>query len=376
MRKGRRTLEKRRESGFSFIGLIFIILIVLIVLAVAGAFIWYKTNIKPVQTNEEKVEVTIESGSGVVGIAEKLEKENVIRNADAFKIYMKLHGKGKQLQAGKYELSKNMTIDQIIDTLSQGKIKDETVKIQFIEGNNMRYVAKLIAEKTNNTEEDVWNLLEDEEYLDSLIEGYWFIEDDIKDEDIYYALEGYLYPDTYEFTDANVTVKEIFEKMLKKMEEVLRPYKEDIEESDYSIHELLTVASIAEKEAINAEDRAEVAGVFYNRLDRGMGLQSDVTTYYGLKIDDMSSKDLSSSELNKANAYNTRASSMAGKLPVGPICMVSESAISAAINPKDTKAVFFVADKNGKLYFSRTNEEHEETIQDLKDQGLWYTYDE
>ena len=374
MRKGRRMSQ--REGGFSVIGLVFIILLIIVVVAVAGAFMWYKINTKPVQDNEEKVEIVIESGSGVIKIAEQLEQEKIIRNADAFKIYMKLHGGNKQLQAGKYELSKNMTLDEIINTLSQGKIKDETVKIQFIEGNNMRYVAKLIDEKTNNTEEDVFELLEDEDYLDSLVEGYWFIEDDIEDEDIYYALEGYLYPDTYEFTNADVTVKEIFEKMLKKMEEVLRPYKDEIEESDYSIHELLTVASIAEKEALNDEDRAEVVGVFYNRLDRGMGLQSDVTTYYGLKIDDMSSKDLSSSELNKANAYNTRASSMAGKLPVGPICMVSESAIKAAIEPKETRAIFFVADKNGKVYFSRTNEEHEETIQELKDQGLWYTYEE
>lgn len=367
---------KRADSGFSIVGIIFIVLVLIVVVGVAGAFIWYKTNTKPVQENEEKVTVVIESGSGVIKIAEQLENEKVIRNADAFKIYMKLKGGNKQLQAGKYELSKNMTLDQIIDVLSQGKILDETVKLTFIEGNNMRYVAKLIADNTNNTEEDVFDLLKDEEYLDSLVEGYWFIEDDIKDEDLYYSLEGYLYPDTYEFTNEDVTVKEIFEKMLKKMEEVLRPYKEDIEKSDYSIHEMLTLASIAEKEALNAEDRAEVAGVFYNRLDRGMGLQSDVTTYYGLKIDDWSSRNLTSAELNKANGYNTRASSMAGKLPIGPICMVSESAISAAVNPKETKAIFFVADKNGKVYFSRTNDEHEEIIKELKDKDLWYTYEE
>lgn len=375
MKRGRRTIEQT-ERGFSVVGLVFIILVAILVLALGGAFIWYKTNTSPVQDNEEKVLVEIESGSGVVKIAEKLEEKGVIRNADAFKIYMKLKGGNKTLQAGKYELSKNMTLDQIIDTLSQGKILDETVKLTFIEGNNMRYVAEMIAKNTNNTEDDVFDLLEDEDYLDSLVEGYWFIEDDIEDEDIYYALEGYLYPDTYEFANKDVTVKEIFEKMLNKMGEVLLPMKEDIEDSDYSIHELLTIASIAEKEALNDEDRSEVAGVFYNRLKRGMALQSDVTTYYGLKIDDWSNRDLSSSELNKANAYNTRASSMAGKLPVGPICMVSKSAINAAVNPTKTKAYFFVADKNGKLYFSNTNDEHDEMVQELKSKGLWYEYDD
>lgn len=374
MKRGKRTIEKN-ENGASVVGIVFIVLIIILVLAIAGVFIWYKTNTSPVQSNEEKVLIEIPSGVGVVNIAEQLEEKGIIKNADAFKIYMKLNANGKQLQAGKYELSKNMSLNEIIDILSQGKILDETVKLTFVEGINMREVAKIISNNTNNSEDDVWDLLEDEEYIDSLIEDYWFIEDDIKDEDIYYAVEGYLYPDTYEFTDANVSVKEIFAKMLTKMGNVLLPYKEKIEESDYSIHELLTLASIVEKEALNANDRGEVAGVFYNRLNRGMALQSDVTTYYGLKIDDWASKDLSSSQLNKENAYNTRASSMAGKLPVGPICIVSESSIAAVINPVRTKAYFFVADKNGKVYFSNTNDEHEETIQELKDEGLWYEYD-
>ena len=154
MRKGKRYSER----GFSVVGVIFIILILILVLACAGAFIWYKTNTSPVQKEEEKVSIVIESGSGVVKIAEQLEKENVIKNADAFKIYMKLHANSKNLQAGKYELSKNMTLDEIIDILSQGKIVDETVKITFIEGNNMRYVAKQIADNTNNTEDDVKNI--------------------------------------------------------------------------------------------------------------------------------------------------------------------------------------------------------------------------
>lgn len=104
-----------------------------------------------------------------------------------------------------------------------------------------------------------------------------------------------------------------------------------------------------------------------------MALQSDVTTYYAFKVN-MGDRDLTQSELNTANPYNTRGPNMEGKIPVGPISNVSESAIEATLNPSDTDAIFFVADKNGKIYFSNTNEEHEQIINELKSQGLWYTY--
>ena len=201
-----------------------------------------------------------------------------------------------------------------------------------------------------------------------------FITKEIKDDDIYYSLEGYLYPDTYIFADENVTVESIFEKMLDKMNSVLTPYQKEIEDSDFSVHEVLTLASVVELEAKNEEDRAGVASVFINRLDRNMALQSDVTTYYGLQLA-MDERELTAQELNDNNGYNTRASSMAGEIPVGPICIVSESSIKAILNPDTTDDLYFVADKNGKVYFSETNDEHEETIQELKDKGLWYIYD-
>lgn len=364
----------KKESGFSKIILIFVVLLVLAVVAVAGFSMWYKSSLKPVQKESEKKIITILGGSGVGKIAQQLQEEGIIKDANAFKIYCKLND-NIAMQAGKYELDKNMSVEEIINKLKQGNIVDETVKITFLEGKNMRWIAQTIAKNTDNTEEDVYNLLDDEEYIDSIIEKYWFIDDEIKDEDIYYSLEGYLYPDTYILTDKTEDVKTIFTKMLDKMDSVLTPFKEEIENGDYSVHELLSLASVVELEAKNDEDRAEVAGVFYNRLDRKMALQSDVTTYYAIKVD-MNERDLTSSELSKKNPYNTRSTSMAGKLPVGPICMVSKTSIEAAIKPKDTKAIFFVSDKNGKIYFSKTNSEHEETIRELKDKDLWYTYDE
>ena len=157
------------------------------------------------------------------------------------------------------------------------------------------------------------------------------------------------------------------------MDTVLTPYKDEIKKSDYSVHEILSLASVVELEAKNEEDRAGVAAVFINRLNKKMALQSDVTTYYALKID-MSERDLTANELATKNPYNTRSTTMNGKIPVGPICMVSESSIKAILEHDDTDNLFFVADKNGKVYFSKTNAEHEKKINELKDSGLWFTY--
>lgn len=360
----------KREDGK--IGIIILIFLLLIVLAVGGVFIWYKSSLGAVQENSEKVTLIIEDGTGVSGIAQKLEQNGLIQNATTFKIYCRLNHRTK-MQAGKYELDKNMTVEQIISELEKGNIVDESVTITFIEGKNMRWIAKTIAQNTENTEDDVYKLLSDDEYIDSLIDTYWFITDDIKDDEIYYSLEGYLYPDTYTFENKDVSVKTIFKTMLDVMESQISPYKEEIRDSKYNVHELLSLASVVELEALNEQDRAQVAGVFYNRLNRGMALQSDVTTYYAVQAD-MGERDLTNSDLNTNNAYNTRASNMGGKLPVGPICCVSISSIKAVIEPEDSDYLFFVADKNGKVYYAKTNSDHEKIIAELKEKGLWITY--
>ena len=136
---------------------------------------------------------------------------------------------------------------------------------------------------------------------------------------------------------------------------------------------MLTLASIIELEASNADDRAGVAGVFYNRLEDGWSLGSDVTTYYAAKVD-LSERDLYQSEIDDVNDYNTRPVAMAGKLPIGPICNPSIMSIKAAIKPTEHNNYFFVADKNGKTYFSKTNSEHINTVNTLKKEGLWFEY--
>ena len=332
---------------------------------------YFNYQISPVSSNSTLKTVIIEEGS-ISDIANTLKENSLIRDVTMFKVYIKLTGKSN-LKASTYELSENMGVKKIVEILENGNsYNPDEVKITFKEGINMREIASLISENTSNSEDDVYNLLKDDTYLNELINSYWFITDDIKNNKIYYSLEGYLYPDTYIYTNKNVTVKEIFKKMLDEMNDKLTPYKEEINNSDLSIHEILTLASIVELEGASSSDRNGVAGVFYNRLNSDMTLGSDVTTYYGLKLD-MSERDLTKAELNDCNNYNTRCSTFTG-LPVSPICIASIESIEAVLEPTNHDYYYFVADKNKKTYFTKTYDEHLSMVSKLKDEGLFFEY--
>ena len=353
-----------------------VIILSCILITIILGLVVYKITLSPVNKEKKSEEIIVEipEGYGVSKIADLLKEKNVIKNELTFKIYIKLSG-NNNLQAGKYLFENGKEdVSRIVEKMKTGNIYKQDVTITFIEGKNMRNIAKTIAKNTNNTEKDVFNLLKDEEYIDSLIDKYWFLTDEIKDENIYYPLEGYLLPDTYTFENSNVSVKTIFNVILNFTEKYLEQYKNKIEDSGPTIHQILTMASIAELEGKNTEDRAEVIGVFYNRVNAKMSLGSDVTTYYAVKVD-MGDRDLTKREIDTYNAYNTRGPKMAGKIPIGPICNPSRSAIEATINYQETDAYYFVADNNGKLYFSKNYEKHQDTIRKLKKADLWYVYE-
>lgn len=358
------------------IKIILIAMIIIILGIILNIFVWYTGALKPVNRNvnlgEKIIRVEIKEKTGTSAISKLLEEKKVIRNATAMKIYCKINNINV-LQAGKYDFDTAEDMPTILEHIINGDVVSDEIKITFVEGKNIRWLAKTIAEKTINTEDDVYELLSDEEYIDSLIEKYWFLTEDIKDEDIYYPLEGYLLPDTYVFENEEVSIKTIFNIILNYTEKFLNNYKSEFEDNDLSIHEIMTLASMAELEGKSTEDREEIIGVFLNRLDIGMSLGSDVTTYYAFKVD-MGERDLKAKELNSENPYNTRGPGMSGKLPIGPICNPSKSAIEAALNYKETDALYFVADKNGKVYFTKSNDEHKKMIKTLKSEGLWFTY--
>lgn len=235
----------------------------------------------------------------------------------------------------------------------------------------MRYYANVISENTTNSYDDVIDKVNDEEYINSLIEKYWFLTNDIKNDKIYYKLEGYLFPNTYAFLNKDVSIETILETMLDETDKKLTPYKDEINNSNLSIHEILTLSSIVELEGAKANDRAKVAGVFYNRLNSNWSLGSDVTTYYALKIDDFKTSLTSQNGLYKCdNAYNTRCNSFIG-LPVGPICNPSLESILATLNKEEHSYYYFVADCNGQVYLSKNEQEHFNTINKLKNENNW-----
>ena len=305
MEKSRHSSENTSKHGFLKI---LIIVIIFLAIVCTATVIWYNTSLSGTGSKEEKAEFVIEMGSGTDKIANILEENGVIKSKLAFKLYVKLNNISN-FKAGSYTITKDMSVPEIATTLQTGVVFKETgYNITFVEGKTIDYIAKVIAENTDNTEQDVYDLLKDEEYIDSLISEYWFITDEIKNKDIYYPLEGYLFPDT----------------MLDQMKKVLDNYKSDIESSNYSVHEILTMASVIENEAVFDKDRKDVASVFYNRLNAKMSLGSDVTTYYAFKIE-LGSRDLNKSEIDTYNPYNTRGPNMSGKLPVGPISTVRQS---------------------------------------------------
>lgn len=333
--------------------------------------IFYNINMKGTSDNSSLKEITIDSGT-VESIGIKLKEENLIRNVTIFKLYTKITNK-VNLKAGIYNLSEDMGVEKIVDILEKGSnINPDEISITFKEGINIRKVASLISENTNNSYEDVMNKVKDDNYIDSLIGKYWFLTDDIKNSYIYYPLEGYLYPNTYRFSSKDVSVQDIFSKMLDETDKQLSKYKKNIENSNFSVHELMTLASITELEGAKVNDRKAVAGVFYNRLNSNSypTLGSDATTYYASKIDDWS-YSLTYKELNDCNnKYNTRCSSNTG-LPVGPICNPSIESIEASINPEEHNYYYFVADCKGKVYLSKNSTEHNNIINKLKRENNW-----
>lgn len=350
-----------------FANIALFLLIFLIVIVVIGCSI-YNYNIGPVSRDKELKEIVIEDGETFLTIAPLLKENNLIKSEFFYKLYIKLF-KPDTFEAGVYELSENMGVKNIVKTISNGSdYNRKVIKITFVEGKNMRYVASMIDQYTVNTEDDVFNLLSDEEYINSLIEKYWFLTDNIKNNLIYYPLEGYLFPDTYEFMNDSVSVEEIFEKMLDNTETKLEPLRKSIEESGYSVHEILTLSSIVELEGAASDDRASVSGVFYNRLNSGSTLGSDITGYYGAKMDDWSNG--LGEHVDDCNGYNTRGTCVQG-IPVGPVCNPGIDSINATLNPKNHDYYYFVADCSGKTYLNYTYDAHIRTIDKLISENNW-----
>lgn len=343
-------------------------LVVISFFLVVAVCTFYNINMAKVSNDNTLKEVTIKAGS-INSIANTLKENNLIKNITIFKVYTRLTNK-TNLKAGTYNFSEDMGVKKIVSLLEEGKTNENN--ITFKEGINVRGIAKLISEKTNNSYDSVIALMNDNNYIDELISKYWFLTNDIKNKNIYYPLEGYLFPDTYNVMK-DTDIKDIITKILDETDNKLSKYKDSITNNKLSIHEIITLASVVELEVANKDDRKSVAGIFLNRLDSKYfpTLGSDATSYYGAKIDDWSTNRLTSVELNDcSNKYNTRCAYNKG-LPVGPIGNPSIESIEAVLNPEKHNYYYFVNDCKGKLYMSKNETEHNNIINKLKKENNW-----
>ncbi len=360
--------NKKKNKKKKLIYIVPIFISIIMIIGIVFCFV----NTMPISNKDSKVILKIKEGSTIRDVSDILKEKKLIRNRLFMLAYIKINNING-LKAGNYSLNKNMSLKQILSILKDGSnIKEETITITFNEGKTMRGMAKIIEKNTLNTYDDVFNTLSDKEYIQSLINKYWFLDETILNENIYYPLEGYLSPNTYEFK-ADANVKDIFEKLLDQTDIVLSKFKDQIQNTTFTIHQIITLASMVEGEGVTLDDRKNIAGVFINRLNNGMSLGSDVTTYYAAKIE-LGERDLYKSEINSDNPYNTRSQNNIGKLPIGPICNPSSEAIEAVINYTSNDYLYFVADKNMKVYFTKTDSEHNKIINELKSSGLWYEY--
>ncbi len=302
------------------------------------------------------VEVQITSGTSTKEISDILKEKKLIRSRILFGVYIKLN-RVSSLKAGTYQFRRDMSLSKIVQTLERGSsYNPNLVVLTFHEGKRITDYAKVIEKKTNHTYDEVIAVFKDRDYMKQLIAEYWFLTDVILNDDIYYPLEGYLAPDTYHFDNKDTYPYFPLNK----------PYK-DLFVNE--IHRYLTMASVVELEGTNTENRKMIVGIFENRLHSGMNMGSDVTTYYGLQVD--MTQDLSSNQFSSVNPYNTRSTTMIGKLPIGPICTPSLSSIEASVHPTDSDYLFFVADKHGNIYYTRTNQEHDQKVAEIKAKGDW-----
>ncbi len=314
--------------------------------------------LSPVDKNAKFIYFKVETGSSTRTVISNLKDKKLIRSELVTLIYTKLNP-DYNIKAGTFLLAPSYSTEKIFKLLDEGNtVEKEGITITFVEGKRLSYFVSLISEKFNYSEEEIYAVLSDKTYLNNLINEYWFITDEILNEEIYYPLEGYLYPDTYKFaTDSSI--KTIINKLIETLSIKIAPYKEAIENNNLSFHEILSLASDVEVEGGKEADRKLIAGVFLNRLRLGMQLGSDVTTYYAVKKD-LTTGELTYQDLAFISPYNTRLNSMAGKINVGPICSPSIMSIKAVLEPTNSDYLYFYADYlgDGTVYFNKTYTEH------------------
>lgn len=300
-------------------------------------FIGFKTfkNIKyPFVSTADKMSVVVAKGDSLSNVINKLHNEGYIKRPDVIKLYINIRRINTTIKQGKYNINTNISIDRFIKILNQG-FDDETVKVTIPEGYNIEDIGKLLEDK---------GIITKEQFLKSCKE-YKLPQYIKQNKRTKYFLEGYLFPDTYRFKKG-ISGYEIIKDMLQQFKLVIN----DIEKKNNKInnlHEILTKASIIEKEARSEEDRLKISSVIDNRLQKQMKLQVDATVLYSLGEH---KKRVYYKDLKVQSPYNTYK--IKG-LPPGPICNPGKPSIIAALKPQKTDYLYYVLENNNGHYFTK-----------------------
>ena len=356
-----------------------IIVLLILILSLAG-FFGYRYVSDAVGAKDVKstkfISVEIPENSGNSYIGQLLESVGVIKSGKVFNYYTKFKNISN-LKSGYYNLQPSMTMDEIIEALQKkGSDKPQEPSLGTVlvkEGYTIEQIAKAVevnssAKKGKHSStglkaKDFLKLMKDDVFLTKMKAKYPALLANLpKDTDAKYVLEGYLFPATYNIHD-DTTVESLAEEMLSTMDTYLSPYYATISSSDHNVNEILTLASLVEKEGATDDDRKNIASVFYNRLDSDIALQSNIAVLYALgKLgQETTLKEDATIDTNIDSLYNDYVHK--GLMP-GPVDSPSLSAIEAVINPSSTKYMYFVADvSTGNVYFAESYEEHQHNVE-------------
>ncbi len=339
------------QRGFSVLK--FLLLLVVLLALAAGAFaLWVRRDVnRPVDHPSAERIITIEPGTGAAAVVAKLSEAGIVRHPIPLRLYLRLTGRSGGLRAGDYKFASPISPMQAIDKIRRGEIFLERVTIP--EGYNRFDIAETLAEKTNlASKEEFLRLTNDP----SLVQR---IAPEARN------LEGYLFPDTYSY-NAKTTPEELIRAMVNRFNDVFTPeWGTRANQINLTVHQVITLASIIEKEAKIPDERPHMASVFFNRLRIGMPLGSDPTFIYAAVLaGDYDGNPNQPRFRQRQSPYNTY---LVTGLPPGPIASPGRASIEAVLNPDNTDDLYFVVNsRDGRHKFSRTAAEHDAAVSEYR----------
>lgn len=339
--------------------LLALIALLLVCICTAGSFLYYQVSLQSVSSTSEVVSFEVKQGDSVSTVIEHLDEQDIIKSSFVSKLYARFHSL-HNIKAGTFSLDKAWNTREVLEYLNDAtNAGEDQVQITFREGIWAKDIAAALETKLGVSAQELLTLWNDDAYLTTLIEKYEFLNEDILRDEVRVKLEGYLYPETYSFA-MDATKEEITETFLDQFAKVYETIKADVSASGKSMQDIITMASMVQYEAKTEDDMYRISGVFQNRMDAGMTLGSSVTICYALYEEYEHAEDC---EVNSdiESPYNTYKYM---GLPIGPILNPGKTAILAAIHPRESDDLYFMADiyGDGTVYYAKTLEEHEANV--------------